>query len=210
MDEREERLQKATRVTRELFESLGVQDSAHGPLLPATLRARNASGGFEEKEIMLMTLDEPRRNKARVRAREWALKQKLDLDRDKDLVDQLENFEILAYVIREPVANPDKTHDQIYPTGEHLYQVWKKAPLTEIWGILDAWENVTNPRFGDLDRDELWRVAQEVAKKGVRPLMSIGGIEQHNFILLMAKAALSSPMAPSWLHSPTTSQPLTD
>lgn len=197
-EDREALLEKAVKVGAELFEGLGVVDGGQfGPLLPAVMRKRDDKGKLDEKPITIMTIDEPRRYKARVRAREWALKLKLDLDRDADLAGQLENYEIMTYAIREPKA----PYDQVYAKGEELFAAWKKGPLMEIWGLVNHWEDLNNPRFGELTRDELWDVVQRINReKTLRPLMLTGGIEQSSCIMLMAEAALHSPMAPSSLR----------
>jgi hypothetical protein len=203
-EDRQALLEKAVKVGAELFEALGVVGSSEGPLLPAVLRKRTETGALEEKPIMIMTLDEPRRYKARVKSREWAIRLKLDLERDKDLVSQLENYELLAYAIREPKG---PTYDQVYAKGEELFAAWKKGPLMEIWGLVNHWEDINNPRFGELTRDELWDVVQRIHReKTLRPLMLTAGIEQASCIMLMAEAALSSPMAPSSLRLRSSSE----
>lgn len=202
-NDREEILRKAVKIGADLFATLGVVDTVNGPALPTVIRVRQASGALLEEPCVLIEVDEPRRYKARVRAREWALDQKLDLDRDKDLVDQLENFELLAYAIREP-TKPYSA--QVCADGKELFQKYKKGPLGEIWGIFEHWNDLMNPRFGEMNRDELWAVISRIHKEEtLRPLMLIAGIEQASCILLSAKAALTSPMAPSSLRLPWTS-----
>lgn len=206
--ESDEVLRNAVRVGRELFATLGVVDTVNGPALPAVLRVRQATGELKETPCVLIEVDEPRRYKARVRSRAWAHELKLDLDRDKDLVDQLENFEILAYAMREA----EEPHSaQICAEGKELFNLYKKGPLMEVWGVFNHWTEIMSPRFGRLDRDEIWGVISEIVKEGtLRPLMRIGGLEQSSCMLLMARAALSSPMCPSSLLLPWTLPPLKD
>lgn len=203
-EERNELVRKAIKSGRELFATLGIVDTDNGPGLPSAIRVRQADGQIKEEPCTIIELDEPRRYKSRVRAREWAAELKLDPVLDKDFASQLENFELLAYALREATAPYTM---QLCKDGRELFAKYKQGSLQEIWGIYDQWSQIMNPRYGELDRDELWQVANEIAEKEtLLPLMLIGGIAQSSCIVSMAKAAVVSPMAPSLLRSHWTSR----
>lgn len=203
--ERDEEVSHASRLTLENWEALGVIDSKHGPLLPSKIRVRKADGVLQEIPICLMVVSNDRRYRARVRCREWARELKLDPSPqgpDKDYVEELEKFELLAYAIRRP----EPPNDQYYIDGKELFQTYTQYPLIEVFGDLDEWTRLNDPRYGDLDPEQLWDVIAEVARKGnLLPLMRIGGLEQSACIVRSARAALSSPTAPSRWRLPLTS-----
>jgi hypothetical protein len=173
--------------------NLGVIASEqHGPLLPVAIRARKANGKIEERAACLMVLDGERVIEARKRARKWAVDQKLDPKRidgeDSDIVRKFEELEELAYALRE-VAEP---HDQMYPDGRELYRsIRTPASLSELSEQLDNWTKMNDPRYGDLDADQLWEMCERVVREGTAlPLALIDSRAQIAFIMLTAAAAL--------------------
>lgn len=198
--ERLAEVRRAVQMSAERWNELGAVDSANGPLLPSCIRVRKSDGSFEETPCMLMLVDNQRRYAARTRARKWATELGLDSRRegdgaqDADLVKELESFEELAYAIRD-VKPP---HDQMFPDGKQLFARFKQHALSEVYGALDEWTRLNDPKFGELDPEQLWSVLAEISRKGnLLPLMLIDGHAQSACILLSARAALSSPMAPS-------------
>lgn len=202
-------VRRAVALSLERWQELGVEDSQNGPVLPATIKVRRArDGGFDETPCMLMLLDNHRRYQARARARTWAADLGLDSRRegdgaqDADLVKELESFEELAYAIRERTA----PFDQMFPDGRQLFARFRQHALMEIYGVLDEWTKLNDPRYGDLDAEQLWSVIAEISRKGhLLPLMGIDGRAQSACIALSARAALLSPMAPSHLRQRWTS-----
>ena len=73
------------------WDDIGVIDAGGALHFPAKLERRTADGSVEAEAVMLRLVDNPRRFRARVRAREWARELKLDAERDRDLCDELEN-----------------------------------------------------------------------------------------------------------------------
>lgn len=195
------------------WEKLGVVRSKEGLVLPYTIKVRIESGGFEETKCFLQALDRPHRWEARKRARKWASDLSLDPNRidgpDKDVVLELETIEELAYAIRETDA-PHYT--QMFPNGPELIKRFKTIEaLKPIYGVADHWTMMQGPMFGELTREQLWKVIKEIERTATLvPLMSIGGLEQARCIQLMARAALSSPMNPFSPQSSSTSKPSAD
>lgn len=193
--------EKAVALTLENWNALGVQAHDNILHLPASIRRRDATGGISEQPIMLRNVTNHQRIKARVKSRELAVQLKLDVDRDKDLVDQLENYAILAFAVRDPKP----PFDQHVPDAEELLRRYDNQSLFELWGRYDAWVEMLDPRFGSMDAEQLWRVIGQVAKDGnPAPLLSMPGTEQFTCITLMAREALHSPNKPSWLLPPAT------
>jgi hypothetical protein len=197
------RLEEVTKITTGVFEEFGVvQHEEHGNLLPLSLRTRNAKGEIEEVPFLLMCPRPEHRFKARRKSRERA-RDEYGLDprregedaQDKDYVNELERLEVLSYAIRE---NDQKNPSQMYPDGAALQQaVPNYRVLEEVNTALDKWVLMNDPRYGDLDGEDLWRVIAEVARTGTtRPLWFIGGLEQDACIVLSARGALLSPMNP--------------
>jgi len=205
-EQRREEVRRAVELTLDRWHELGIVDSDNGPLLPTKIRVRRAAdGGFDETPCMLMLVDNQRRYQARTRARKWAQEQGLDSRRegegaqDADLVKELESFEELAFAIREPKP----PHVQMFATGGALFAKYKQHPLTEIYGQLNEWTRLNDPKCGELDPEQLWAVISEISREGhLLPLMRIDGHAQSACIALSARAALHSPMAPSHLRLP--------
>jgi hypothetical protein len=188
----------------EEWAALGIEEHDGDLHKPATIKRRTKDGGISGVPVMLRPVSNLQRVKARTRSREWARKLDLELDRDKDLVDELENYSLLAFAIRDP---GDFT--QHVPDGETLFREYDNRSLGQIWGEYDAWLRMLEPSFGHWDGEKLWRVVARVrAEADLTPLAAMPGIEQANCLLLMARAACDSPSAPSWLRSSETSTPV--
>ena len=196
-------IDRAKRFALADFEALGVIDTKNGPMVPSSLRVRKANGELETKSCKLMLLDNMRRMKSKTRARSWAAELGFNPapdGPDAKLIDELEEYERFAYIIRDDAA----PHDQSYPNGKALFEAFGSVgTIAEVKGDYDVFESINDPRYGNLDEEQAWAVVQEVHREGtLRPLMRIGGLEQVSCILLSARAALSSPIAPSSVRLP--------
>jgi hypothetical protein len=190
-------------LTLEAFEQLGVEADAEGKLyLPVQLRRRGADGKAVVAAKALLTIPTNRqRFRARADSRALGLRFGLDLDRDKAQFDEIENYALLAFCLRDP-----ETRGQLVPNAETLLDEYTDSALAEVWAQLNQWCELQDPRYGDLTTEQLWRVIAAVAVGGTAlPLSAMPGFEQATCIVLMARAALHSPSAPSWLASPSTS-----
>lgn len=202
-----EKVEHVVRLVLENWDSIGVEESADGILhLPASIKRRSKTGGIDETRVMLRNVTNRHRYRARTAAREWAKELSLDLDRDRDLVNQLEDYEILAFAIRDA---DDENFTQHVPDGKHLWELYEPGSISELWGRYDAWIRMLHPSFGTWDAEQMWQVIARI-KGGadITPLAVMPGIEQASCILLMAREACSSPNAPSWLRSSVTSTPV--
>jgi hypothetical protein len=193
-------VEQVVQLTLDNWEEIGVQESPDGILhLPATIKRRNAKGNVIEETVFLRNVSNPQRFKARTAARAWAAELQLDLDRDKDLVDQLENYSILAFAIR------DGQFIQHMPDAKLLFKTYDMQSLNELWGVYDAWLRMLHPSFGTWDGEKLWKVIAKVsAGSTLAPLAVLPGIEQASCVLFMARECVHSPNAPSWLRSSVT------
>lgn len=186
----------------EQWSSIGVEEHEGILHLPAAIKRRNRHGGVDETRVMLRGISNPQRYRSRTAAREWALTLHLDLDRDTDLVGQLENYCILGYAIRD--AEPPFV--QHCESGEVLFKRYGHQSLSEVWGRYDGWVRMLHPSFGQWDAEQMWQVIARI-KGGadITPLAVMPGIAQASCLLFMAREACCSTNAPSWLRSSVTS-----
>lgn len=199
--ERKADIDRVVQLVLDNWDEIGVQESPDHILhLPATIKRRDVKGGVVEERVLLRNVSNPQRFKARTASRAWAKELDLDLERDRDLVDQLENYSILAYAIR------DAQFIQHVPDARELWKTYDMQSLGELWGAYDAWVRMLHPSFGTWDAEKLWKVIAKVrAGSTLAPLAYMPGIEQASCVLFMAREAALSPNAPSWLASSVTS-----
>jgi hypothetical protein len=199
----EDPVDRAVRLTLDNWAELGIEEHEGVLHMPASIKRRNKTGGVDEVPVMLRNVTNVHKHRARVLARDLAGKMKLDLDRDRDLIEQIENYAILSYAVRDP-----KTYDQHVATAGELLERYDTQSLAELWGRYNLWVDMLDPRYGELEAEQLWRVIARIAsEKNPSPLAGLAGFEQASCIVLMAVAASNSPTRPSWLGSPTTSLP---
>lgn len=205
-------VERAFDLTLENWQALGVvEHEQHGLLLPSKLRTRSKEGRVTERDVMLMMVDRPRRIAARQRARKWATDLGLDPrfepdavqggGEDRDLVRELENFEIMAYAIRD--AEPP--YDQSWPDGRSLYSAFQTpAPINELFAHLDTWTRLNDACYGELNPEQTWEVINRIAREGhPLPLGALDGVSQLSCTVVMARAAMRSPTCPLRLRWPT-------
>ena len=185
------------------WSDLGVLENQGFLFFPDTIDRRRKDGGVETVPVTLRVPVENRhRVQARVRARAKALELDLDIDRDEDMVSQLENYEILAFCVRD-AAPP---HDQHRANAEELWKEYPQASMGKLWTRLNMLNDTVDSRFGDLTAEECWKLAVRIAAQGeASPLADIAGFAQGSCITFLAREALKSPTAPSWVRSRTTS-----
>ncbi len=180
------------------FAELGVFEKDGKLYLPTRIKFRDAKGEAGSGEDVLLTSATPdQRYTARSKAREWAAKHKLDLDRDVKYVDEMENYWLLAYAIRDRA-----TRSQLEESAQSLLKRFNDFSLKETWHRYNHWCELIDPRYGVLSNEQLWQVVAEIASGGtLLPLVALPGFEQSTCIVFMAQAAVRSPSAPSWLSS---------
>jgi hypothetical protein len=92
--------------------------------------------------------------------------------------------------------------------AERLLQRYETQSLVEVWGVYNTWIDMLDPRFGQMDPEQLWQTIVRIARgRTPAPLLSMPGHVQATCIVLMASAACDSPTRPSWLQSSETSTP---
>jgi hypothetical protein len=194
--------EKAAKFIIDNWEALGVQELAGVLYMPATIQRRTKEGGLEEVPVMLRNVTNEHRFASRRKAREMALAMKLDLDRDGDLITQLENYAILAFAIRDA----KKPYDQHVIDAETLYRTYDTQSLLVVWGKYNVWVEMLDPRFGEMSLEQLWQTIVRIAReKNPSPLADMPGVAQFTCMVHMAREALLSPNRPSWLQPPETS-----
>lgn len=192
-----EKVDAAAAFVMDNWDELGVVEHDGILHVPAAIKRRNRKGGVDEVPVALRNISNAQRFNARVMARDYTLRLKFDLDRDKALFDELENYAILAYAIREP-APP---FDQHVASIDDLLKLYDQQSLVELWGRYNVWIEMLDPRFGQLDADQLWQLIARIAReKNPSPLAGMPGHAQFTCIVLMALEALHSPNRPSWLQ----------
>lgn len=193
------------KLTLDDFQTLGVEAHDGRLYLPVELRRRNATGGVDAQErALLMIPSVPQKMRARAESRAYGQKEwKLDLDRDREQFNDLENYAILTFALRDV-----KTRGQLIAGGlVELLQSYADSTLAEVWGTLNQWTEMNDPRFGEMSAEKLWQVIAGLAGGNLLPLVRMPTYAQSTCFALMAREALLSPNAPSWARSPVTSPP---
>lgn len=194
-------VEHVVKLVLENWDQIGVEERDGILHLPAAIKRRNAQGGVDEVPVRLRVIGNAHRFRARTDARAWAGRLKLDLDRDADLVDMLEQYCILATAIRDVDC-----HTQHVPDAEALWKDYAPESISELWGRYDAWVRMNHPSFGSWDAEKMWQVIARIRQRSdISFLAAMPGFEQASCILLMAREACSSPNAPSYARSSATS-----
>lgn len=209
----EARADKVIELSTVNFEALGVIEHDGKLHLPTKLRERTATGGIRETEILLMIPTNAQLERARLKSYEMFAEAGYDPEvnketntvRDQDRLDEIENYCILWFAIRDP-----DTKGQFEVSPEELFSRFPANVMGEVWERFKMWVDVVDPRYGKLTDRQLWECTAAIAKGGnMLPLSVMLGPEQATCITVMALAACESPSAPSWLNSPSTSAPAT-
>lgn len=194
-------VERAVALVLENWEQIGVEERDGILHMPAAIKRRGVDGGVVETPVRLRVITNPQRFKARTESRAWAKRLNLDLDRDRDLVEMLEEYWILSFAIRDTDC-----HTQHVPDAEALWKLYEPASIAELWGRYDAWVRMQHPSFGNWDGEKMWQViAQIKARADISFLAGMPGFEQASCILHMAREACCSPNAPSFARSSGTS-----
>lgn len=187
-------VERAVQLVLENWDQIGVEERDGILHMPAAIKRRNKQGGVDETPVRLRVITNAQRVNARRTARKWALDEKLDLDRDRDLVEMFEEYAILAYAIRD-----EDCHTQHVPDAQTLWRDYEPSSISELWGRYDAWVRMQHPSFGSFDAEQMWRVIAQIKHRSdVSFLAGLPGFEQASCILLMAREACASPNAPSF------------
>lgn len=177
----------AHQLLEQSWTDLEAMEFAGYLLFPAELYRRRKSGDFERVKIALRVPRQHELRGARVRARQLAAEQGLDLDRDADMVSDLENVCILSVAIR----NATEPHEPYEPDPARLERVWDKASLAQLWQKLDALYQVIDPAPSSMSEGELLVLLAKIAKeRHLGPLAAYAPDARTFFIVTTAERLL--------------------
>lgn len=155
---------------------------------PDVVLKRRVDGALEETQVALCVPRPDELRWARTKARALALKADLDLDRDAEMVEDMENIHILSRAIRN-ITTP---HEPWEPDPTLLERNYDRRSLAQMWAKLDALTNFIDPRPSDLSKEEVLAVIAAISKtREVYPLHVLGPHSQTSCIVSMADLALS-------------------
>ena len=200
-------------LLRANWSELKVIESAGSLLFPDKIYRRRADGSFEGTDIKIRVPREADVRKSRIMAREIALDEKMDLDRDRALVENLETTCRLSLCILmgHPGKDP-RDGSEFYEPFEldprTLEKVYDRASLTQLWAKIDTLANIVDPRSNTIAPEEMLALMGHIAEvRHIGPLHAFGAVAQNSFIVSMASLLLTllaskSSLAPSSSQKP--------
>lgn len=150
-----------SRLLGKSWDELQVLEHAGYLLFPNVIRRRVANGKFEDVKVMIRLPRNREFRQARVEAREIALKDGIDLDRDKDLFEDIETACILARAIR----NSTPPHEPYEPDPGVLEQRFDRSSLARIWRELDVLHKLVDPSDHLIRDEELFALVAAIARE---------------------------------------------
>lgn len=161
---------------------LEVLESSGYLLFPAEIRKRKTDGSFEAIPVRLRVPREPDLRAARVEARKAALDANLDLERDRDLIQDLEDIHILCKAMR----SHEPPHEEFDPFPEHFEQFYYRASIMALLDQLENLSQLVNPRPDAIQDDEVMPLVMAIAEeRNISPLAVYGPDAQAGFVLTM-------------------------
>ncbi len=171
------------------WEELEAIEQDGGRLLFPFSLQRKTHKGWEDIPVMLKVPREPDTRKARLRAREWAKKEKLDPDLDPEFFSNMDTMCLLADCIR----NVKAPHEPWEPFPEKLEELYDRPSLDAAYAQIDALKTVIDPRPHNISEEEMWGIIAAVAKaRNIVPLAAFAGESQNNCVVTMAQLLMSS------------------
>jgi len=173
-----------------LWKSLEAQEYQGRLLYPGKLARKKKDGTFEYIDIMLRVPREPELRKARVDARKSAIASGLDLDRDKDLVEDLENIHILSYCIRSsrpPSTSQGPGFEQWVMSPQELEETYDRQSIMSLWQQLNSISESMSPSEDNISESQfIFMLSAMTKERSIHPLAVYGPDAQRSFILTMA------------------------
>jgi len=180
---RTENAQLVANILSKNWAELQAQEHADYLLFPEELLQRQKDGTFKRHAVMLRVPREYEMRRARIQARGWAKEEGLDPDLDPDLFDNMDTMCTLAMAIR----NTSAPFEPYEPDPKRLERVYDRPSLDALWGKLEAYRTVLDPRPDNLSEEETLAVIGAVAKaRNIVPLAALGGQSQTSLIVTMA------------------------
>lgn len=159
------------------------QEASNFLVFKETLYRRKKDGSWETVECMLHPLRGHEKRAARRSAHAMAAKEKIDETRDADLYSDIDTLCIMQLAIRNTTA----PFEPLYSTPEELERAFDRESLAHIFGVLDQYAKLLDPRLEVLNKEQFTTVvAAIVAGRSIRPLLAFGGAAQVSFIITMA------------------------
>jgi len=170
------------------WSGLAALEHAEYLLFPSELFKRRRDGTFDRLPIMLRVPRVHEVRKARVLARAMAAEDGLDLDRDSDLVSDLETICLLSVAVRNITA----PHEPMEPDPRRLEKTWDKASLVQAWTKLDSLYQVIDPAPASMTDEEMLVVLSKlVQERNLGPLAVYAPDARTSCIITMADRFLS-------------------
>lgn len=170
------------------WEELGVVEHADYLLFPDKLTRMLKNGTVDETPVMLRVPRDHEVRKARAWARSQAVDDGLDLDRDADLVQNLQDLHLLALAVR----NSSAPYEALVPDPLRLERTYDKPCLTRLWKRVDVISHRLYPGEDELSPEEVVVLIARVAKeRNIGPLVDYALAAQSTFVLYMVDRLLN-------------------
>lgn len=157
-------------------------------LFPHSIIRVRSKGARESIPVMLRVPREHETRKARLQARAWAEREKLNPALDADLFDNLDTLCLLSHIIRNTTA----PFEPWEPDPEILERSYDRVSLDAVWARVEALRKCIDPRASELDEASFTALVAMIAKKAeIDPLAVLDSDGQASFIVLMAKRLAS-------------------
>jgi hypothetical protein len=183
---------------------LEVGEHENGTLtFPASIRRRTKGGEVKEEAVVVCVPRPQEHLKARAQARAFMRDLGLDdKDLDKDQLDSVEKLALLALCVRTRAA-PHSQHSTLEEVAK-----WDEGTIRDLTERINTFKDILDPRDTVTTEEDFWFAVAKVAKKGhLLPLADIAGHEVPSLVVRMAREALLSPTARSFVQSSETSTP---
>ena len=187
----------AEQLYNQTWEELEVLEFRDRLLFPTKALKRRQDGTVKETPILLRVPREADLRKARIKAREVGLKEGLDLDRDKDLLDNLETICLLATCIR----NTTEPYEPFVATPQELEDNFDLSFLESVYNKICTLRDIANPHPVELTEMDCWTLVTAIATaRHTLPLTAYAPDSQNTFMLFMVDQLCNSPAYKSFLE----------
>lgn len=191
LNERQETAALVKAILEKKWDQFEAEEYADYLLFPDELVKRKKDGTFERTPVMIRVPREHETRKARVDARAWAAKERIDPALDPDVFDNMDTMCTLSVAIRNVTA----PYEAFEPDPARLERIYDRPCLDAIWAKLGAYRSVLDPRPNALNEEETLAVIGVIAKtRNIGPLAALGGESQNNLIVSMAVQFVTSRM----------------
>ncbi len=186
---KEERAHAIAKLMTTKWSELEAIEHADYLLFPEVLTRRRKDGSWEEKPIMMRVAREHELRQARVKARQLAVKEGIDEERDQTSFNNLENMVILSMCIR----NNTSPYEPWEPDPLLLERKYDRVCIHQLWDKLERLNDVLNPAPNNLSGPEIVALMISIAEaRHLGPLVVYGPGAQTSFVVSMADLLLKS------------------